>query len=162
MVIDADALTALAGRPELCRAAGGARLLTPHPGEAARLLGIGIPEVQADRLAAARRLAAATGAVVALKGARTVIAAPDGRIALNPTGNPGLATGGTGDVLTGVAGGLLAQGVEPVAALGAAVYLHGLAGDVAAGARGVAGLLAGDVADALPEAIRRVRATGGA
>jgi ADP-dependent NAD(P)H-hydrate dehydratase / NAD(P)H-hydrate epimerase len=162
MVVDADALTALTGGLGLCRAAAAPRLLTPHPGEAARLLGCGIAEVQADRLASARRLAAETGAIVALKGARTVVAHPDGRATLNPTGNPGMATGGTGDVLTGIAGGLLAQGVAPAEALGAAVYLHGLAGDLAAEARGEAGLVAGDVADAVPAAIRRVLDAGDA
>ena len=156
MVVDADALTALAGKPALCRAAPAPRLLTPHPGEAARLLGCTIAEVQADRIASARRLAAESGAIVALKGARTVVADPDGRVTLNPTGNPGMATGGTGDVLTGVAGGLLAQGVASGVALGTAVYLHGLAGDLAAAARGQAGLVAGDVAESLPSAIRRV------
>jgi NAD(P)H-hydrate epimerase len=156
MVVDADALTALAGRPDVCRDAPAPRLLTPHPGEAARLLGCRIAEVQADRIASARRLAAETGAVVALKGARTLVASPDGRVTLNPTGNPGMATGGTGDVLTGLAGGLLAQGVAPAGALSAAVYLHGLAGDLAAETRGEAGLVAGDVADAIPAAIRRI------
>jgi hydroxyethylthiazole kinase-like uncharacterized protein yjeF len=156
MVVDADALTALAGNPALCRAAPAPRLLTPHPGEAARLLGCTIAEVQADRIGSARRLAAESGAIVALKGARTVVADPEGRVTLNPTGNPGMATGGTGDVLTGVAGGLLAQGVAPGVALRAAVYLHGLAGDLAAAARGQAGLVAGDLADALPAAIRHV------
>ena len=156
MVVDADALTALAGRLEVCRDAPAPRLLTPHPGEAARLLACAIAEVQADRIATARRLAAESGAVVALKGARTVVASPDGQVTVNPTGNPGMATGGTGDVLTGVAGGLLAQGLAPAAALGAAVYLHGLAGDLAAETRGEAGLVAGDVADAVPAAIRRL------
>ncbi len=157
MVVDADALTALAGQVSLCRNARAPRLLTPHPGEAARLLGRTIAEVQADRVGYARRLAAESGAVVALKGARTVVADPGGFATLNPTGNPGMATGGTGDVLTGIVGGLLAQGVAPTAALAAAVYLHGLAGDLAAAARGEAGLVAGDVADAVPAAIRRVR-----
>jgi NAD(P)H-hydrate epimerase len=162
MVVDADALTALTGALDHCRDAAAPRLLTPHPGEAARLLGCGIAEVQADRLASARHLAAESGAVVALKGARTVVAHPDGRATLNPTGNPGMATGGTGDVLTGIAGGLLAQGVAPAEALGAAVYLHGLAGDLAAEVRGEAGLVAGDVADAVPAAIRRILESGGA
>ncbi len=160
MVVDADALTALAGRAGLCRDAPAPRLLTPHPGEAARLLGCGIADVQADRIGSARRLAAESGAVVALKGARTVVAAPDGEVALNPTGNPGMATGGTGDVLTGIVGGLLAQGVAPIDALRAAVYLHGLAGDIAAETRGQAGLVAGDVAGSLPAAIRRVLEAG--
>lgn len=156
LVVDADALTALAGHLAVAREAAGPRLLTPHPGEAARLLGVTIAEVQVDRVGAARRLAEATGATVALKGARTVVAGPDGEVVVNPTGNPGMASGGTGDVLTGIAGGLLAQGLGPVAALRAAVYLHGLAGDLAAEAGGTAGLLAGDVARALPAAIRRV------
>ena len=107
-------------------------------------------------MGSARRLAAESGAHVALKGARTVVASPDGRVTVNPTGNPGMATGGTGDVLTGIAGGLLAQGVAPAEVLIAAVYLHGLAGDLAAEVRGEAGLLAGDLADALPGAIRRI------
>jgi NAD(P)H-hydrate epimerase len=156
MVVDADALTALAGHLALLREAPAPRLITPHPGEAARLLGSTAAEVQADRLASARALAEATGAMVALKGAGTVVAGPDGTVRVNPTGNPGLATGGTGDVLTGVAGGLLAQGIEPAAALVAAVYVHGLAGDVAARERGATGLLAGDVAEALPAALRAV------
>ena len=156
MVVDADALTALTGRLGICRDAPAPRLLTPHPGEAARLLGCDIAEVQADRIASARRLAAQSGAVVALKGARTVVSHPDGGVTLNPTGNPGMATGGTGDVLTGIAGGLLAQGVASGRVLSAAVYLHGLAGDVAAEARGKAGLVAGDVAAAIPAAIRQV------
>ena len=162
MVVDADALTALSGRLGLCREAPAPRLLTPHPGEAARLLGCSILEVQADRIGSARRLAADSGAVVALKGARTVVADPDGWVTINTTGNPGMATGGTGDVLTGIAGGLLAQGVEPVAALRVAVYLHGLAGDLAAATHGEAGLIAGDVVDALPAAIRRVLGADGA
>jgi NAD(P)H-hydrate epimerase len=157
MVVDADALTALVGHLEMVREARGPRLLTPHPGEAARLLGTTVAEVQADRIESARRLADETGAVVALKGEGTVVASPAGDATLNPTGNPGMATGGTGDVLTGVAGGFLAQGVAPEAALRAAVYLHGLAGDLVAAQRGEAGLLAGDVAEALPAALRELR-----
>ena len=157
MVIDADALTALVGELASLRSARGPRLLTPHPGEAARLLGRTVAEVQADRLESARRLSGETGAVVALKGAGTIVAGPAGEARLNPTGNPGMATGGTGDVLTGVAGGLLAQGLGPEAALRAAVYVHGLAGDLAAEACGGPGLLAGEVADALPRALARVR-----
>ncbi len=160
VVVDADALTALVDHLGELREARGPRLLTPHPGEAARLLGRSIAEVQADRIESARRLAGETGAVVALKGAGTIVAGPGGEAAINPTGNPGMATGGSGDVLTGVAGGLLAQGVPPEAALRAAVYLHGLAGDLAAGQRGEVGLVAGDIAEALPAAIRRLRGEG--
>jgi NAD(P)H-hydrate epimerase len=161
-VVDADALTALVGHLAVLKEARGPRLLTPHPGEAARLLGRSAAEVQADRLESARRLAGETGALVALKGAGTLVAGPGGEVAVNPTGNPGMATGGMGDVLAGLAGGLLAQGVAPEPALRAAVYLHGLAGDLVAGERGEAGLLAGDVADAIPGAIRRLRAGPGA
>jgi ADP-dependent NAD(P)H-hydrate dehydratase / NAD(P)H-hydrate epimerase len=142
MVLDADALNQLELAP-----LGDARVLTPHPGEAARLLGTDSRSVQADRVEAARRLAAGARAVVALKGARTVVAAPDGTVSINPTGNPGLATGGTGDVLAGLIGALLAQGLGPLEAARLGVYLHGRAADLLGG--GI-GLLAGDVADALP------------
>jgi NAD(P)H-hydrate epimerase len=108
--------------------------------------------VQADRVGHARRLAAETHAVVVLKGARTVVAAPDGWAAINPTGNPGMGTGGSGDVLTGVIGGLLAQGVAPLAAARLGVWVHGAAGDRAAAARGQLGLIAGDLLAELPPA----------
>jgi ADP-dependent NAD(P)H-hydrate dehydratase / NAD(P)H-hydrate epimerase len=158
MVIDADALTALAGHLGDLRQARGPRVLTPHPGEAGRLLGVATAEVQADRIGSARRLAEVSGAWVALKGAATVVAGPglDALVTLNPTGNPAMATGGTGDVLTGVTGGLLAQGLAPASALRAAVYLHGLAGDIVAAGRGPVGLLAGDLAEALPAAVGRL------
>lgn len=157
MVLDADALTALAGRLELVQGARGPRCLTPHPGEMARLLGVSVDEVQRDRVACARRVATAYGVYVALKGAGTVVASPDGIATVNPTGNPGMASGGTGDVLTGIVGALLARALAPAAALRAAVYLHGLAGDVAAERVGEESLVAGDVIDALPEAFRRLR-----
>jgi hydroxyethylthiazole kinase-like uncharacterized protein yjeF len=160
MVVDADALTALVGHLALVREAAAPRLLTPHPGEAARLLETSVARVQADRLGSARALAEASGAIVALKGALSVVATPDGDTTLNPTGNPGLATGGTGDVLTGIAGGLLAQGLAPGPALRAAVYVHGLAGDLAVRSRGDVGLLAGDVAEAVPAALARLAAEG--
>jgi NAD(P)H-hydrate epimerase len=129
-------------------------VVTPHPGEMARLIGSEAGEVQRRRLEVAREFAAQTGAVVVLKGHRTIVADPDGRAAVNPTGNPGMATGGTGDVLSGILGALLARGLEPWVAATAAVYVHGLAGDVAAGRLGQESLLAGDLIEALPEAIR--------
>lgn len=147
VVLDADALNQLALGP-----LSGPRVLTPHPGEAARLLGVDTAVVQSDRVAAARRLAAATSAVVVLKGARTVVAAPDGTVTINPTGNPGLGTGGTGDVLAGLVGALLAQRLAPLDAARLAVYLHGRAADLLAAELGQVGLLAGDVAAALPRA----------
>jgi NAD(P)H-hydrate epimerase len=155
MVVDADALSALAGHLERLPAAPAPRCLTPHPGEMARLLGVSVSDVQRDRIATVRQFATAWQVYVALKGATTAIGLPDGTVLLNPTGNPGMASGGTGDVLTGVLGAFLARGLEPAAAVPAAVYLHGLAGDVAAGRVGPESLVAGDVIDSLPEAFRR-------
>jgi NAD(P)H-hydrate epimerase len=157
MVVDADALTALAADLGVLRKAAAPRCLTPHPGELARMLGTTVAAVQRDRTAAARDFAVAHRAYLALKGAVTVVAAPDGTVLLNPTGNPGMASGGTGDVLTGVAGAFLARGLAPGDALASAVYLHGLAGDVAAERMGEEALIARDVIEALPEAFRRVR-----
>ncbi len=148
-VVDADGLNALGGDPAGIRPDAG-RVLTPHPGEAARLLGCRTPEVQADRPAAARALAARSGAVAVLKGSRTLIAAPDGALWVNPTGGPGLATGGTGDVLAGCIGGLLAQGCAPLDAARLGVWLHGVAGDLGPDAGG----LAAEVAARLPLARR--------
>lgn len=158
IAVDADALTALAGSPETLASAPAPRCLTPHPGEMARLLGVSAAEVQRDRIETARGLAAAWGVHVALKGAGTVIAAPGGRVLVNPTGNAGMASGGTGDVLTGIVGAFLARGLDAEPALAAAVYVHGLAGDVAAERVGEESLVAGDVVEALPEAFRRLRA----
>ena len=156
MVVDADALTALAGHLDRLRGAAGARCLTPHPGEMARVLGASIADVQRDRIATVRQFATAHETPVVLKGATSVIGLPDGTVLLNPTGNPGMASGGTGDVLSGVAGAFLARGLSAGAALAAAVYLHGLAGDVAAERHGQESLVAGDVIEGLPEAFRRV------
>jgi ADP-dependent NAD(P)H-hydrate dehydratase / NAD(P)H-hydrate epimerase len=156
LVIDADGLNALSPASAHPWTGGRATVLTPHPGEMGRLLGLATTDVQADRLAAARALAAATGAVVVLKGQRTVVARPDGFAAVNPTGNPGLAKGGTGDVLAGVVGALLARGCDAWTAAVAAVFVHGRAGDLAAARTGVESLLAGDVVEALGEAIRSV------
>ncbi len=133
-VVDADALNILAAKPVLLAklAKGRTLVLTPHPGEMARLAGIAVAEVQADRLEVARGFARRTGVTLVLKGARTLIAHPDGRVAVNTTGNPGMAKGGSGDLLTGLVAGLLAQyPAEPARAVEAAVYLHGLAADLA-------------------------------
>jgi NAD(P)H-hydrate epimerase len=160
MVVDADALTALAGHLDRLREAPAARCLTPHPGEMARVLGTTVADVQRDRIATVRQVATAWKVDVVLKGATSVIGRPDGTVLLNPTGNPGMASAGTGDVLTGVLGALLARGLEPGVATAAAVYLHGLAGDVAAERVGQESLVAGDVIEALPEAFRRVGVGG--
>jgi len=133
-IVDADALNALATKPVLLTklAKGRTLVLTPHPGEMARLLGISIPEVQANRLEVARDFACRFGVTLVLKGARTLIAHPDGRVAVNTTGNPGMAKGGSGDLLTGLVAGLLAQHPDhPGLAVDAAVYLHGLEADFA-------------------------------
>jgi NAD(P)H-hydrate epimerase len=133
-VIDADALNILAAKPVLLAklAKGRTLVLTPHPGEMARLAGITTAEVQANRLEVARGFAERTGVTLVLKGARTLIAHPDGRVAVNTSGNPGMAKGGSGDLLTGLIAGLLAQYPEETArAVEAAVYLHGLAADFA-------------------------------
>jgi len=128
-------------------------VLTPHLGEFSRLM----DARDDDRLAAARRLAERADAVALLKGSRTVVVARDGAARINPTGSPVLATAGTGDVLTGAIGGLLARGVDPFAAAWSGAYLHGLAG-IAAGRALAEGTVAGDVAERLPEAIETVRA----
>jgi ADP-dependent NAD(P)H-hydrate dehydratase / NAD(P)H-hydrate epimerase len=161
MAIDADGLTALAGHVDALREAPAARCLTPHPGEMARLLGARVDEVQRDRIEVTREFATRHRVHIVLKGARSVIGAPDGRVFVNPTGNPGMASGGTGDVLTGVLGAFLARGMEPGAAMRASVYLHGSAGDVAAERVGEESLVARDVIAAIPEAFKRLRGDGG-
>jgi hydroxyethylthiazole kinase-like uncharacterized protein yjeF len=152
LVLDADGINAFAGRPEELAARRAPTVLTPHPGELGRLLGISTAEVQADRPAAARRAAAVTSAIVVLKGSLTLIAAPRGGLYVNPTGNPGMASGGTGDVLTGILGGLLAQRLEPLDAACLAVYLHGLAGDLALARLRGPSLAAEDLIASLPAA----------
>ncbi len=153
-VIDADGLNALVGATELLNSCPADLVLTPHPGEMARLMGIKTDEVQNNRVEVAMEAAAKWNAVVVLKGARTVTAGPDGTVYVNPTGNPGMATGGTGDVLTGIIAGLLGQGLSPIEAAAAGVYFHGLAGDLAAEQKGLISLVAGDLLDFLPEATK--------
>jgi ADP-dependent NAD(P)H-hydrate dehydratase / NAD(P)H-hydrate epimerase len=157
MVIDADALNALAGRMSLLKAAGRARtmVLTPHPGEMARLVGRTVKEVEADRVGLARRFATEHGVTLVLKGWRTLVAHPDGRIAVNTTGNPSMAKGGSGDILTGIVSAMLAQYPDDVAqAVEAAVFLHGLAGDFACLAQEEHTVLATDTVGHLWEAFR--------
>ncbi|MER3456134.1 MAG: bifunctional ADP-dependent NAD(P)H-hydrate dehydratase/NAD(P)H-hydrate epimerase [candidate division GAL15 bacterium] len=157
LVLDADALNVLRGQHALLRSARAPVVITPHPGELARLLGVSTSEVQRARLEVARSTARLLGAVTLLKGARTVVASPEGRVVVNPTGNPGMASGGMGDVLTGAVAAFIAQGLVPFEAAWVAAYLHGLAADLLAEERGDRGLLAHDVADRIPEAIYRVR-----
>ena len=156
-VLDADALNALASRAALLTACKIPPILTPHPGEMARLeVDATSQSVNADRIGTARRFARERGVFVVLKGARTVIARPDGLVAICPTGNPGMATAGTGDVLTGMLAGLLAQGVPAWEAACAGTYLHGSAGDLAAQQLGEAGMLAGDLIANIPHALQAI------
>jgi NAD(P)H-hydrate epimerase len=157
LVLDADGLNAFAGDASSLRGRGRRLVLTPHPGEMARLLGTSADAVLADRVGVARDFARRHGCHVVLKGYRTLVATPAGRVLVNPTGNPGLAKGGSGDVLTGVLAGLLAQRLEVDTAVALGVYLHGLAADLAAAELGEAPLLARDVLGRLPLALRRLR-----
>lgn len=157
-VLDADALNALTGRVSLLTECKTPPILTPHPGEMARLEVDATPQsVNADRIGTARRFARERGVFVVLKGARTVIARPDGLVAICPTGNPGMATAGTGDVLTGMIVGLLAQGVPAWDAACAATYFHGSAGDLAAQRLGQPGMLASDLIAQIPYAFQRTK-----
>jgi len=157
LVVDADGLTALAEMEEW-QAASELVVLTPHPGEMARLTRRSNAEVQAERVEVARSLATEKGVYVVLKGFRTLIAAPSGDVLVNPTGTPAMAKGGSGDILTGMTAGLLAQfpQQQPAVVIAAAVYLHGLAGELAAVVRGEQTLAAADLLDYLPGAIRQV------
>ncbi len=159
MVVDADGLSALSGGVEWWRPEDGPpAVLTPHPGEMARLLGQEVPAPGVPAWETAAAYARARRCVLVLKGAPTVVAAPDGRVWINPTGNAGMATGGTGDALTGVIAALLGQGLEPVDAARMGVYLHGHAGDLAGEAAGPVGLLPTDLIAALPRAWQRLLA----
>lgn len=162
VVIDADGLNNLArieGWTSLVKAP---TVLTPHPGEMARLTGLSIAEVQANRLALARKYAAEWGVTVLLKGAPSIVAAPDGRARINAFSNPGMATGGTGDVLAGTIAGFVAQGVAPFEAACLGLYVSSWAGEMVRKEVGSAGMLAGDVAATLPKAMRDLRGEGAA
>jgi ADP-dependent NAD(P)H-hydrate dehydratase / NAD(P)H-hydrate epimerase len=160
MVVDADALNAFEGIADQLQGHGRTLVITPHPGEMSRLTGLSIAEIQANRLEVARKFAREHELIVVLKGHRTLIASPDGTVWVNPTGNPGMATGGTGDILTGIVAGLLAQ--HPRQALEAtalAVYLHGLAGDIASESQGENSLVATDLIQFLPQSFARTSAS---
>jgi NAD(P)H-hydrate epimerase len=163
VVIDADALNAFKGRAELLDGTGRVMVLTPHPGEMATLTGLTVKEVEADRLGLARRFATEHKLTLVLKGWRTLVAHPGGSIAVNTTGNPSMAKGGSGDILTGIVAAMLAQFPNDVArAVEAAVYLHGLAGDFAALAMDEHTVLATDTVTHLSDGFRyRVKDTDG-
>lgn len=153
LVLDADALVALAEIGEV-KESKYPLIITPHPGEMARLLGWNIKEVQERRLEAVTMAAEKYKAITVLKGSKTLIASPEGKVLVNFTGNPGMATGGTGDVLSGIIGSLVGQGVDALAAAALGVYFHGLAGDKAKERKGEMGLAAGDIIKYLPRTLR--------
>lgn len=155
MVIDADGLEAVAKNPDILRKAQAPVVLTPHPGEMARL----VPNtlIQNNRISVTQQTAEQYHCIIALKGARTIIASPDGCVFINATGNPGMATAGTGYVLAGIIAGLIAQNVIPIEATKAGVYLNGAAGDLVAEEKGNYGLIASDVIEMIPQAIKRIQ-----
>jgi NAD(P)H-hydrate epimerase len=160
-VIDADGLNALGEKPELLKQVGVPIVLTPHAGEFARLTGLSIEAILSDPIGRAATFAEEFGVVVVLKGAPTVIAEPKGRRFINSTGNSGMATGGAGDVLTGVIVGLIGQRMSPLEASVAGAYVHGLAGDLAMNRVGGLGLLAGELIEELPRAVREMKRDNG-
>jgi NAD(P)H-hydrate epimerase len=154
LILDADALTALATQAKSLPTANRSLVLTPHPGEMARLLQSTPKDVQEDRIGISRNFAQTRHLYLVLKGHRTLVATPQGEIFINPTGNPGMASGGTGDVLTGMIGGLMCQGMDILPSLQASVFLHGLAGDKAASEKGEKSLVATDIIQCLPKVLQ--------
>ena len=159
LVLDADALNALAGVPEWWSRLPEDAILTPHPGEMARLTGMTVDEVQLDRMGLAKKMSTEWHKTIVLKGAHTVIAAPDGRSQISHMANAGLASAGTGDVLAGVIAGLVAQGLNLFDAAAAGVYIHGIAGEMVKGRLGDAGMVASDLLPELPVVIKQLKAT---
>jgi len=157
LVVDASALNAFAGVANELNPSRRPRVITPHPGELARILGTTAKEINARRIDAAREAARATNCIVVLKGFQSLIAEPDGHVNVNPTGNPGMASGGMGDVLGGMIAALLARGIDPFDAAVAGVYLHGFTGDILKDEMGDIGLTAGDLAERIPFAIKRLQ-----
>lgn len=154
LIIDADAINCLVGETDTLKKAKSPCILTPHPGEMGRLLSMTPDELQRERVDIARGFAMEHKVYVVLKGARTLVADPEGQLYINPTGNPGMATAGTGDVLTGIIGGFLCQGYLPLHSSILGVYLHGKAGDRVACERGEIGIIATDLLDSLPKVIK--------
>jgi len=155
VVLDADGINALEGELEPLRKRGYRTVITPHPGEMARLMGKDTGEVQSNRTDIAKSVAEVTGTVVCLKGHHTVVADPEGMIYVNETGNSGMATGGTGDVLTGMIASFIGQGVDDFSAAVSAVYLHGLAGDIAAEKKGQFSMIASNVLECISDAFNK-------
>ena len=156
MVLDADALNSLAHKLDMLKLLKSTAVLTPHIGEMARLINIPVEAIQRNKIQIAMEFAQKWKVILILKGARTLVASPDGRVFINTTGNPGMATAGSGDVLTGIVTGFLAQGIQPLDAAMAAVYIHGAAGDRAATRIGEYGLMAGDIVLEISHAIKEI------
>jgi NAD(P)H-hydrate epimerase len=157
LIIDADGLNAVAKNPSLLKKPKAKVVITPHPGEMSRLIRKDIEFIQNNRSRVALEAAKRFACIVVLKGYKTVVANPTGQTFKNPTGNPGMASGGVGDVLTGMMAGFAAQGIAPWDAAVAGVYLHGLAGDLAAKEKGEYGMIASDLVEKIPYAIQRIR-----
>lgn len=155
LVLDADALNCVAKNPDILKKAKVPIIITPHPGEMARLVKLTPKAVNENRAEISADFAKEYGVVTVLKGSGTIIASPEGRVMINRTGNSGMATGGSGDVLAGMTGSLLAQGAKPFDAAAAAVYLHGLSGDIAAEKLGKISMLPTDLIDEIPQAFRK-------
>ncbi|MDD5018987.1 MAG: NAD(P)H-hydrate dehydratase [Candidatus Omnitrophica bacterium] len=160
LVIDADGLNALAGDPSILKTIKAPAVLTPHPKEMARLMNASTAMVQKNRKKVAKDFAYGYNMTLVLKGHETVVASPDKRIYINKTGNPGMATAGAGDVLSGIVAAFLGQGMEPFEAACRAVYIHGLAGDLAAKDKTEPGMIASDIIEYLPKAFKKVSIDG--
>jgi NAD(P)H-hydrate epimerase len=160
MVVDADGINALSLHLETLGQTGSPLILTPHPGELSRLLSISVEEVQRNRVAIAQKFSSGFGIFLVLKGKGTLISDPQGEVFINPSGNPGMATGGAGDVLTGLLCGIIATRAEIPLSLQAGVFLHGLAGDLAAQEWGEEPMVAGDILAKIPDALRHIKQVG--
>ena len=156
ITLDADGINAFVGHLDMLKAAKSRLVLTPHPGEMSRLLGKDVEELQKNRKDIALAFATEYNAVLVLKGQNTVVAAPSGEVYVNETGNTGMATGGTGDVLTGMIASFIGQGFDAFTASVLSVYFHGLAGDLAAREKGVLSLIATDILNKLPEVLKKL------
>ncbi|MCX5693336.1 MAG: NAD(P)H-hydrate dehydratase [Candidatus Omnitrophica bacterium] len=159
MVLDADALNAISRSTSILKKIKSNYVVTPHPGEMSRLINKSLEYIKNNRLIVAKQFSHDYNAVIVLKGAGTIVAGPDGKYYINTTGNPGMATAGSGDVLTGIIAGFLGQRLDMFNAARLGVYVHGLAGDLAAKDKGETGLIAGDILEKIPYAIKQVQQT---